>query len=100
MATIPDVSSWPELDALKTVFNGKVVLPSDEEPYALAIQTWHLNPLLRAKRKPKVVLQPRGVRSGPQTSASQGGVDADLRAERSQGLATSLLLSSLPTAQG
>ena len=98
MVAAPDVSSWPELDALKAVFNGKVVLPSDEESYALAIQTWHLNPLLKSKRKPKVIMQPRGERRGAETSARF--VSAGLRAERSQGLATLSLLSSLRTAQG
>ena len=54
-------STWPELDALKATFNGNVVLPSDEQAYKAACQTWHLNPLLTAPRRPKVVLQPRGV---------------------------------------
>ena len=59
----PAPSSWPELDALKFSFNGKVVLPSDEQAYATACQTWHLNPLLAKARRPKVVLQPRGIPS-------------------------------------
>ena len=56
----PANKSWPELDTLKTTFSGNILLPSDED-YAVAIQTWHLNPLLKAARKPRVVLQPRGL---------------------------------------
>ena len=56
----PANSTWPELDTLKATFNGNILLPSDEN-FAAAIQTWHLNPLLKAARKPRVVLQPRGL---------------------------------------
>ncbi|KAK9831275.1 hypothetical protein WJX74_010167 [Apatococcus lobatus] len=62
MASAPDASSTEELDALKATFSGNVVLPSDGDAYALALQTWHLNPLLKARRKPRIFLQPRGTR--------------------------------------
>ncbi|KAK9837524.1 hypothetical protein WJX84_004400 [Apatococcus fuscideae] len=55
-------AAWPELDALRADFDGAVVLPSSGKPYSAACETWHLSPLLKAPRRPKVVLQPRGTR--------------------------------------